>query len=185
MNEMIPAMVSATNRTIEGTGFRIDQAEMLRKFMVRIPYPNTLGARGLAGRDDLVAGVEEGARGRDHRLVAAEAGDDADAIVVDLADPDVAPLDLVVLAEDVDEIALVVAQHRRLRQQGQIGRAAGQRHRGEGARPDLGAIGDRDAGDALAAGRVDDRRKLPDIALDLQGRADRSDRRGRSDADIG
>jgi len=34
MNDTRPAIVSAMNRTIDGTGFRIDQAEMLRKFIV-------------------------------------------------------------------------------------------------------------------------------------------------------
>src|SRR3954447_12142079 len=99
MNEITPAMVSAAKRTIEGTGFRIAQAEMLRKFMIRIPYANSLGARSLAARDDLVAGIEEGAGRRDHSLVAGEAGDDADAAVVDLADLDVAALNLVAGAE--------------------------------------------------------------------------------------
>ena len=37
MNDMMPAMLSATNKTIGTTGLRMDHAEMLFKFMISIP----------------------------------------------------------------------------------------------------------------------------------------------------
>ena len=106
----MPASVSATNRTSDGTGLRIDQAEMLRKFIGS--KSSSRARRACALRADLLAGVEEGARRQDDALVAGEARGDGDAAVVDVADPDVAPHDLVLGVDDVDVIALAVALHR-------------------------------------------------------------------------
>ncbi len=37
LNDMMPASVSAMNKTIGTTGFRMDHADMLFKFMIYIP----------------------------------------------------------------------------------------------------------------------------------------------------
>ena len=59
---------------------------------------------------------------------------DRHAVVVDGADLDVAALDLVLAVDDVDVIALVVAQHRALREQRRGGRAGRDPRLGEAAR---------------------------------------------------
>src|SRR3546814_10493320 len=75
-NEISPARVSATNRTIGGIGLRIDQAEMLRKFMAR---PSARGL--LPDRSDLLARVEEAAGGLHDPLGSVQAFDDGDTLV--------------------------------------------------------------------------------------------------------
>src|SRR5438309_57213 len=75
MNETKPARVSAAKRTRPGTGLRIDQAEMLRKFIAGLSSKGS--ARDLAHRDDLVVGIEECGGRNHHGLGAGEARHDA------------------------------------------------------------------------------------------------------------
>src|SRR5438270_8595405 len=101
MNEIRPAIVRAAKRTIAGTGFRIDQAEMLRKFMTPIPWSRRSGACRGAHGNDLVARIEEGAGRSDYAFAAVEARHDADAAVVHLADLHVASHHSVVGADRI------------------------------------------------------------------------------------
>src|SRR3546814_15712671 len=57
-NEISPARVSATNRTIGGIGLRIEQAEMVRKFMADHLVRGLLPQRYdlLATQDNVVVG---------------------------------------------------------------------------------------------------------------------------------
>src|SRR5438270_6087363 len=96
---MIPASSSATNKTIGGTGLRMHQDEMLRKFIrVRLSWRDS--ARGLSLDVDLLAGVQERSGRLNHRFAAGEALADGYAVVVDRADLDRAPLDLVLAVDD-------------------------------------------------------------------------------------
>src|SRR5437868_12820672 len=117
--------------------------------------------RRVAPRLDLLARAQERPRGKDHRFVAAEAAVDGHAGVVDGADFDVAPLDLVPGVDDVDVIALVVAEHRALREQRGGRRAGGDPDFGESARSDRGAVRDCDPDTAEPRLRIDHRRDLP------------------------
>src|SRR3546814_322287 len=149
-----PASSSATNSTIGGTGLRMAQAEILRKLMTASsPAGGSAGwARSaasfrLAGfRLHLLPRRQEGA-GRSHdAFIAVEAVQDRHARIGHLADLDVAPLHFVPAVDDIDEIALLVALHRRFRQHRRGAAAADDRGGGEAARTDRRIIGDGDAG---------------------------------------
>src|SRR3954466_4255344 len=87
MKATMPASSSPANRTIGVTGFRMHQAEMLRKFMTWSFYCWLPGGR-LTLRRDLLARVQERTGGEDHGFLTAEPFGDGHAIVVDRADLD-------------------------------------------------------------------------------------------------
>ena len=110
---------------------------------------------------------------------------DGHALVVDRADLDGAPLDLVLAVDDVDVIALLVAQHRALRKQ-RRGRRAGDDLAPRRSRPG-GSPDRRGRRSALRPGGSAGRSpaNLPDLAGEAAVEPDRGDRRRHADADEG
>src|SRR3546814_15265208 len=83
-----------------------------------------------------------------------------DTLVGDLARPDRPPNDGVVLVDDIDIIALVVAQHRRFRQERSIDRAGHDHGAGEAAGPQIRPVKYGDAGVTLKIGRASCRERV-------------------------
>jgi hypothetical protein len=106
-------MVSARNSTIGGTGFLIDQAEILRKVIGQFLW-RAADSRSGCGLDQrrlhFLTGVEEAARRQHNAFLTREAGHDADTLVADIAKHDVAPFNLVALSDDEDMAALGIVQ---------------------------------------------------------------------------
>src|SRR4051812_48154818 len=98
--------------------------------------------------------MEEGASADDDLLGASETAGDRHATVVDVADGHRPALDRVRLRDDVDEIPLVVAHHRRLGKQRDIALAAADPRIGEPAGTKSLIVWQSDAHRALAAGRL-------------------------------
>ena len=103
MNATRPASSSPTKNTIGGTGLRMHQDEMLRKFMDLI---RLLRLRRLTLRQHPLPGIEERPRRHHDRFLAAQPFGDRHASLADLADPDAPALDRVAGADDVDIGAL-------------------------------------------------------------------------------
>ena len=111
---MRPASISPTNSTIGGTGLRMHQEEILRKFMnLRLFRACRRSLRGLALRVDLLAGVEERPGRKHDRFVAPTGLRRWSRRRRRRADLDVAALDLVLAVDDVDIIALARRSARR------------------------------------------------------------------------
>src|SRR5688500_8878373 len=110
MNATSPASSRPTNNTIGGTGLRMHQAEILRKFMTCLLAPRC----GLAARPDALPGIEERPGRQDDRFLTAQTGHHTAARFGDRADLDCSALDLIAAVDDVDVGALGVAQHRAL-----------------------------------------------------------------------
>src|SRR3546814_17721783 len=103
-NEISPARVRATNRTIGGIGLRIDQAEMLRNFMAR---PSARGL--LPDRSDLLARPADAAGGLHDPLGSVQAFDAGDNLVGDLSRRAGPPNQGAALVVHKDIIAMVFA----------------------------------------------------------------------------
>src|SRR5207253_6695819 len=114
-------------------------------------------ARALAPGLPLLSRIEERARREHDRFASGEPCGDRYARVVDGADLDVAPLDLVLAVDDIDVIALVVAEHGALRKHRRDGAAGGDPRLGKAARLHREGIGNRDADRAEPRLRVDNR----------------------------
>src|SRR5690606_38746348 len=178
-NDSNPASSSAVKKTSGMTGLRIDQAEMLRKFMRSVPV------RGYLARRNRFAFGQEPAGAQNDALGAREAAGDRNAPAGDETDANAAALRLVLVVDDVDIAALVVRQDRRFRQQRCDHGPAADRGAGEPARAELGCVWQRDARRALAAHLLDRRRELPDLAGKTLVGAHRRDARRDADRQLG
>src|SRR3546814_7320090 len=125
--------------------------------------------------------MEAGARRNEDALAAVEPAGDRDARVGDLAGGDVAADHLVILTDDIDVILPALALDGRFGKQRRLVRARDDPRRGEAAGPQRGRVAERDARDALARLRIDYRRNLPDLALELLVGPHRRHRRGHPD----
>src|SRR6185369_2577745 len=164
-NAMIPASISPTKSTIGPTGLRMHQDEMLRKFMSSLlSFSSQASACCLPPRVHLLPWIEERTCREHDRLVAGKTGGDRDAAILNGADLDVAAFDFVLAVDDIDVIALVIAQHRALRQQWRRGDACRDPRLGKAARTHPGIVGNGDSHVAQPRLRVDYRRNLPDGA---------------------